>query len=35
MTLEENKLFIKRFVEEIINRKHLDAIYELVTENFV
>jgi steroid delta-isomerase-like uncharacterized protein len=35
MTPEENKLFIQRFVEETINRKNLDAIHELVAENFV
>lgn len=35
MTLEEKKLFMKRFVEEAINRKNLDAIDELVAENFV
>jgi predicted ester cyclase len=35
MTPEENKLFIQRFVEETIDRKNLDAIDELVAENFV
>jgi len=35
MTPEENKLFIRRFVEETINRKNLDALSELVAENFV
>ncbi len=35
MTPEENKLFIQRFVEQTINRRNLDAIDELVAENFV
>lgn len=35
MTPEENKLFIRRLVEEAINRKNLDALSELVAENFV
>ena len=35
MTPGENKLFIKRFVEEIFDRKNPDAINELVAENFV
>jgi steroid delta-isomerase-like uncharacterized protein len=35
MTSEENKQFIQRFVEETINRKNLDAIDELVAENFI
>jgi steroid delta-isomerase-like uncharacterized protein len=35
MTHSENKVFIKSFVEETINRKNLDAINELVAENFV
>lgn len=35
MTPEENKLFVQRFVDEAINRKNLDAIDELVAEDFV
>jgi hypothetical protein len=35
MAPEENKPFIKRFVEEAINRKNLDALDGLVAENFV
>ena len=35
MAPEENKLFIQRLVEEIINRKNLDALNELVAANFV
>ena len=35
MTLEENELFLKRFVDETINGKNLDAIDELVAEDFV
>jgi steroid delta-isomerase-like uncharacterized protein len=35
MTPEENKLFMRRFVEETINRRNLDALNELVAENFV
>ena len=35
MTPEENKLFIRQFVEETINSKNLDALGKLVAENFV
>jgi steroid delta-isomerase-like uncharacterized protein len=35
MKLEENKLFIKRFVEESINRKNLGALNEFVAEDFL
>jgi steroid delta-isomerase-like uncharacterized protein len=33
--IEDNKRFIQRFVEEVINKKNLDAIDELVAKNFV
>ena len=35
MTIEENKLFMMRFIEETINNQNLDAIDELVAEDFV
>ena len=35
MTPEENKQFMKYFVDETINRKNLDAIDEMVLPNFV
>lgn len=35
MTPEENKPFVRRFVEETINRRNLDAVNELVAENFI
>lgn len=35
MASEENKLLLKRFVEEAINKKNLDALDGLVAENFV
>jgi hypothetical protein len=35
MTPEDNKLLVQRFVDEAINRKNLDAIDNLVAENFV
>ena len=35
MTLDENKQFMRRFVEETINQKNLDAIDQLVVEDFV
>lgn len=35
MTPEQNKLFIRQFIEETINRRNLDALNELVAENFV
>ena len=35
MTLEENKRFMRHFVDEAINRKNLDAIDRLVVPNFI
>lgn len=35
MSLEENKQFIRRFVEEAINQKNLDVVDELVALNFI
>lgn len=35
MTPEENKQFMRQFIEETINRKNLDALNRLVAENFV
>ena len=35
MTLEENKRFMRHFVDEAINRKNLDAIDSLVVPNFI
>ena len=35
MNLQQNKLFIGRFVEEVINSKNLDSINELVAEDFI
>ena len=35
MTPEENKQFMRRFVEEAINQKNLHAIDQLVAEDFV
>ncbi len=35
MTPEENKRFMQRFVQETINQKNLDALDELVAEDFV
>jgi steroid delta-isomerase-like uncharacterized protein len=32
---EDNKQFMQRFVEEVINKKKLDAVNELVAEDFV
>ena len=32
---EDNKQFMQRFVEEVINKKNLDAVNELVAEDFV
>ena len=32
--IEDNKRFMQRFVEETINKKNLDAIDELVAEDF-
>ncbi len=33
--IEDNKQFMRRFVEEVINKKNLDALNELVAEDFV
>ena len=33
--IEDNKQFMRRFVEEAINQKNLDALNELVAEDFV
>ena len=35
MTLEENKRFMRHFVDEAINRKNLDAIDKLVVPDFI
>jgi len=35
MKTEENKQFIRRFVEETMNKKNLDAIDELVEQDFI
>jgi len=35
MTLEENKKFMVYFIEEVINRKNLDAANDLVLEDFI
>jgi steroid delta-isomerase-like uncharacterized protein len=35
MTVEENKQFMRRFVEEAINQKNLNAIDDLAIEDFV
>jgi steroid delta-isomerase-like uncharacterized protein len=35
MTIEENKQFMGHFIEEVINQKNLEAIDEMVAENFV
>ena len=35
MSLVDNKKSIRRFVDETINNKNLDAIDELVAEDFV
>ena len=35
MTLEENKKFMSNFIEEVINKKNLDAADDLVAENFL
>jgi len=34
-TTEDNKRVIRRFVDEVINRKNLDAIDEIVAEDFI
>lgn len=33
--IEDNKQFMRHFVEEVINKKNLDAVNELVAEDFV
>jgi steroid delta-isomerase-like uncharacterized protein len=35
MNPQQNKLFVGRFVEEVLNNKKLDSINELVAEDFV
>ena len=35
MSKEENKQFMNSFIEEVINRQNLDAIDEMVAENFI
>lgn len=35
MTTEENRLLIRRFIDEVINKKNLDAIDTLVANDFV
>lgn len=35
MTLEENKKFMSNFIEEVINKKNLDAADDLVAEDFL
>jgi steroid delta-isomerase-like uncharacterized protein len=35
VTFEDNKQFMQRFVEEVINKKNVDAINQLVAEDFV
>jgi steroid delta-isomerase-like uncharacterized protein len=35
MTPQENKQFMQRFIEEVINQKNVQAIDELVIEDFV
>ena len=35
MTLEENKKFMSNFIEEVINKKNLDAADDLVAEHFI
>lgn len=35
MTLEENKKFMNYFIEEVINRKNLDAANDIVAEDFI
>jgi steroid delta-isomerase-like uncharacterized protein len=35
MSKEENKQFMNSFIEEVINRQNLDAIDEMVSENFI
>jgi steroid delta-isomerase-like uncharacterized protein len=35
VTFEDNKQFMQRFVEEVINKKNVDAINQFVAEDFV
>ncbi|SKC14125.1 ester cyclase [Dyadobacter psychrophilus] len=35
MTLEENKKFMSNFIEEVINKKNLDAADDLVAADFI
>ena len=35
MTVEENKRFMRHFIDEAINRKNLDAIDKLVVPDFI
>lgn len=35
MTLEENKTFMSNFIEEVINKKNLDAVDDLVAADFI
>lgn len=35
MSEEANKQFMNSFIEEVINRQNLDAIDEMVSENFI
>lgn len=35
MSEEENKQFMNSFIDEVINRQNLDAIDEMVSENFI
>lgn len=35
MTVEENKKFMNYFVEEVINKKNLDAANDIVAEDFI
>ncbi len=35
MTLEENKKFMNYFIEEVINKKNLNAANDLVSEDFI
>ncbi len=35
MTKEDNKQFMNSFIDEVINRKNLDAIDKMVSEDFI
>jgi len=35
MTLDENKKFMSNFIEEVINKKNLDAADDLVATDFI